>query len=391
MKPFDFKVILSLLFLGCQSISNPIPHSSDLSSFKINLDSTPVVFVPGIKGSLLQNPDGELVWLDGKQALGFSTPDLRLLSNAPDLIPAGAVPSVTAIPYILDVDIYRPWLKTMSQSEKIDFSVFSYDWRKDNLQTRDRLILALENIQKMYKKKPILVGHSMGGMLSYSAINARPDLVDKLVLVGVPFQGGIGYMKDLYKGISIGLNSKIQSPCVNARYQTVYGFFPRLATWDSKDVAVDESGNTIDLDFFQEATWRENVLGFYAQDCSEEEIPSPSEFQTILDRALLFRKSLDPSPEFLKKTPQILVVHAKNRNTRKAIVRLEKPNPKDKTKKYWDVEKAPMVMGDGSVSFENSQPPPGFDYKTVLTEYEHSVLLNDPVVQKKILDLIFKN
>jgi pimeloyl-ACP methyl ester carboxylesterase len=356
------------------------PHlSENRLKTHANDNHIPVVFVPGIKGSILKDRNGSIQWLTAGQALAFSTPDLRLAGATRELIPSGAIARVTAIPRVIDVDLYGPWLERMSQVEGIDFYVFSYDWRKDNLNNRDKLILFLDEIQKKYSMKPVLIGHSMGGMLSFSALNEKPDLVQRVVLVGVPFRGGIGYMKDLYSGNATGLNSKIQSPCMIAKYESVYGFFPRLDSIDSQGLVLDHSGGVLPIDFFKESAWRENSLGFYGQKCKPEDVPSALDFQNILSRAKQFRESLDLSQKLIKSSPKMLLVHAQNRPTRKAF---------KKTEKGWDMEIVPREKGDGSVLFEHSIPQPGLSYEKILTENEHSVMLNDKLVQERILTFL---
>ncbi len=355
-----------------------------------NRFNLPIVFVPGIKGSKLIDDKGDLRWLDAATALGFSTPDLRLSGESRELKPNGALDRITAVPYLIDVAVYAPWLKAMSEQDEIDFYVFSYDWRKKNLDSRDQLIEFLEEIGKKYQRKPILIGHSMGGMLSLSAINLKPSLVQKVVFVGVPFRGGIGYMKDLHVGVGTGINSKIQSPCMIARYETVYGFFPRLNTWDSKDVVVDSQGKTLELDLYDGKVWKENHLGFYAQKCEPADIPSDEEFQINLNNSWKFRESLTPSKDLLKSKLPMLVIHGNNLLVRKAMTKLERqPNLNSNEKNfYWDLEIAPKEMGDGSVSYANSLPPEPLVYQSILTTYEHSALLNDPKVIKSILGFI---
>ncbi|MBK8396946.1 MAG: lecithin--cholesterol acyltransferase [Leptospiraceae bacterium] len=382
----QFLIYLFLILISLLYCRTPLPK--ELYEPKIRVDfqkeNIPVVFVPGIKGSTLVDNDNNTRWLTSSQALGLTTPDLRLLGDSKDLIARGAVERVTAIPHLIDVDIYGPWLERMANEKGIDFYVFSYDWRKDNLETRDRLSMFLSEIGKKYSRKPVLVGHSMGGMLSFSVVNQNPNLVEKVVYVGVPFRGGIGYMKDLYVGVSTGFNSTIQSPCMIAKYQTVYVFFPRLGTNDSKGLVEDNIGNPIEVDFFKESVWKEKKLGFYNHTCKKEDTPNEIEFQTILDRAKQFRASLDPSPQIIKSNPSSLIVTGENRDTRKSFRALDNSLTK------WDMEIAPKAAGDGSVLYEHSIPPIGISFTTIKTDHEHSVMLNDKSAQKGILDFILR-
>ncbi len=388
VKTRNYYFFISLIvFLSCRT---PLPEY--LTSSKIRNDfnsmNQPVVFVPGIKGSILSDEKGNIFWLNASQALAFSNPDLRLVGDSINLKPMGALSRITVIPYIVEVPIYAPWLERMSNTENIDFYVFSYDWRKKNLDTRDQLIQFLESIGKKYKSKPVLIGHSMGGMLSFSAVNTNPTLVDKVIYVGVPFRGGIGYMKDLHVGVSTGLNSQIQSPCTIAKYETVYGFFPRLNSTDSKDVVKDSSGKSIDLDFYLESTWKDNSLGFYSHSCLAENVPNPIQFQENLNSAKKFRESLSPSSRLKKSPITTLVVHGKNYPTRKAMTLISDKYGEKNFAPKWDLEIYPKDEGDGSVLFRDSIPPIDIQFKSILSNNEHSVLLNDKNVQDKILEFI---
>jgi pimeloyl-ACP methyl ester carboxylesterase len=381
-KPWIPLIVISILSIYCRShYPELLPTATVRSESKT--DRIPVVFVPGIKGSVLLNEEGDKLWLTGTQALGLQTPNLGLYGENQDLIPGGPVLRVTAIPYLIEQEIYGPWIQRMMSEPAIDFYVFSYDWRKDNLITQARLVRFLKEIQSKYNQKPVLIGHSMGGMLSFSAANQNPGLVEKAIFVGTPFRGGIGYMEDLLLGNSTGLNKSIQGPCQIAKYESVYGFFPRLKTTDTKDTTLDASGKPLNLDFFSEQTWKDQSWGFYAHSCHPDQIPNPIEFQFKLDRARKFRESLDPKPEFAATKPKLLVVSAKNRPSLRAINRIGNTGPGSLVR--WDFQKAELVPGDGRVTYENSLPAPGVNYTYFETDFEHGVLMNDPNLFKKVL------
>jgi hypothetical protein len=184
------------------------------------------------------------------------------------------------------------------------------------------------------------------------------------------------------------LNSQIQSPCTIAKYETVYGFFPRLNSTDSKDVVKDSSGKSIDLDFYLESTWKDNSLGFYSHSCLAENVPNPIQFQENLNSAKKFRESLSPSSRLKKSPITTLVVHGKNYPTRKAMTLISDKYGEKNFAPKWDLEIYPKDEGDGSVLFRDSIPPIDIQFKSILSNNEHSVLLNDKNVQDKILEFI---
>ena len=114
--------------------------SNPTQKITINTNKTPVVFVPGYKGSNLKEIDKNSisrVWLNPSQALGFSTPDLRLKNN--DTISEDGILESITIPLLLSVKIYEPWINFLKNDDNIDPYFFSYDWRIDNGETALKL------------------------------------------------------------------------------------------------------------------------------------------------------------------------------------------------------------------------------------------------------------
>lgn len=63
-------------------------------------------------------------------------------------------------------------------------------------------------------KKVQVVGHSLGGLISFVALNRRPDLIHSALLAGVPFGSTISFLEDMQTGTATGLNHRILSPQV---------------------------------------------------------------------------------------------------------------------------------------------------------------------------------
>ncbi|MBM9577091.1 lecithin--cholesterol acyltransferase [Leptospira sp. 201903070] len=341
----------------------------------------PLVFVPGYKGSELfqKTESGSLdrIWLTPWQALNFTAPDLTLKKN--DNVQVGGVlSSVTLIPLLIDVKVYQPWLEWLSTSARIRPYVFPYDWRKDNGETSLALEVFLEKVQKENAGvAPVLVGHSNGGNLILSVINRKPSSASKVIFVGVPFRGGIGFMEDLISGVSTGLNPEITSACVVSSFISVYTFFPREGSFDTKDPLKDSADKNIPFRFFNASDWEKYELGPYSHEAHCEPPPSLKEFQSRLDLALAFRNSLDPKKG--TQYPPVLVVHARNRPT----MRVLKPE-KNPDHWFWDFKNAETAPGDGRVTFSSSIPPDEIVHKSFLSDAEHSSLLSDPKVWERI-------
>jgi len=348
-----------------------------------------VVFVPGYKGSELfrkdkaVNDSSKKVWLTAFQSLNFSSPDLTL-KNEDGIIPGKVLERVRLIPYLIDVKIYSPWLNFMSDKEGILLYTFPYDWRKDNSESAELLEDFLQTVKKDNDgRPPVVIGHSNGGLLTLSVLNRRKDLFAKAVFVGTPFRGGIGFMEDLIPGIPIAFNETITAPCIVQSFESVFTFFSRNEKWDTKDTLHAFNGEIGKLSYFRAEDWKKFQLGVYSSNskCTDYKI---DRFQSQLDRAFVFRKSLDPV--LSKNAPPVYVIHANNRSTIRTLF----GNKTDAGNWNWDFKNAKYAPGDGRVTFESSVPPPGIDYESFLTTGEHSSILNEEAVQTHILDLIRK-
>ncbi len=366
--------ILLFLFILLKC-SNPIPKDSS------NKNLIPVVFVPGYKGSNLKVFDKNKtsrVWLTPSIALGFSTPDLSLKGSS-TINEDGILESVT-IPFLLSVKVYEPWINYLKNNENIDPYFFSYDWRIDNGETAEKLEKYLLEIKQKTGKAPVVIGHSNGALLSLSVLNKNKDLFSKVIFAGAPFSGGVGFLEDLMEGVTTGLNEKIVSPCVVQTFESVFSFFPRETSFDTREVLFDEDKNPITTKFYSALFWKNYNLGPYkiGSPCSTE----PTEIlQKRLDKALKFRESLEAKKDI--KYPPVLVIRAENKGT---IRRIFGKELKEGWK--WKVIEGERTAGDGRVTIENALPPPGIPFSLYISKAEHSELLNDPLTAEATINFI---
>jgi|GEM_PF-2551399 len=170
---------------------------------------TPVIFIPGIAGSVLRNvnDNGEL-W----PGLGTSHGDLSLDDqdmdnyrnpqvNASDIIrdAHATIPTVYG-PQTIRFDFYKPLIDAFRRAGYVEdgahptLFVFPYDWRKSNAVNATLLRNKIIEIRERYSIDKInIVTHSMGGLLArrYLLDNPAPELhhVDKLITIAAPWLG----------------------------------------------------------------------------------------------------------------------------------------------------------------------------------------------------------
>lgn len=346
-------------------------------------EATPLVFIHGIKGSELLSDTGSVEWVGALQAVGFKTPDLRLETRFDDgrqplgpLLPGKILARINVLPVLVGVDIYGPWLKAAGSWGK-PFYQFSYDWRRDNLETMATFAKFLESVKDRHGGKKVqVVGHSMGGMLTLAVMNRNPELFDRVVLAGSPLGGGIGFLTDLHQGVATGLNDEIVGPDVVKTFPSVFSFFP-----EKPGNLLDVNGQVLDMSFFNADDWKRLKLGMYAEGRDPGESYGP--FLTeALARAKRFRELLRPDPS-RGAHPPVLVVAGKSFQTLSQAIQ-----GGAKSELGWDFESAPKVPGDGRVAFANAMPPEGIAFEVFETAADHTDLLSDPPVQKAIADFL---
>lgn len=357
-----------------------------MNSKQVNKKSI-VVFIHGIKGSQLVDVNDSIVWLTGAQGLGLDTPKLSLPlawqgdSQEKDSIRAKEVLSdVKVIPFILEEKIYSPWLAAGRKLFGENFYPFAYDWRRDNLENVSSFESFLETIRSQNPEANItVVAHSMGGLITMALLNKRPEFFSKVVFVGVPFYGGIGFMEDLHVGIPNGLNHKILSGEVLFTMPSVYTLFP-LETKEHV-IAEELSGNPIEIDFYSAGEWNKNQFGVFAKESNSNE-KNFTFLTKALARAKQFKEQIKASNI---KYPPILVVTGKAHPTLSKIQKNGK-----RSVNGWDFASLPREPGDGRVLEKNSFPPKGISYETFYSTWSHSALLNDPSVIDRVKEFVEK-
>lgn len=334
---------------------------------------TPVVFIHGIKGAELRDPDGELFWLSATQALGMTNADIALEARFDadgaqprgKLVATGVLAAIPLIPGIFSVDVYGPFL-AMGRKGGRPFLPFFYDWRRDNEESLAHFERFVADAAKTSPTgKVAVVAHSMGGLITLALLNKRPELIEAVTFAGVPFKGGIGFLPDLHVGADTGLNSKICGPDVLETFPSVFSLFPL-----THEALLEPAGAVVPMDFYAATDWKRLHLGPYAE--GRTPTAAYDAFLTVaLAKERAFRERLVARPNVAY--PPVLVITSKAHPTPvKAIIGGQQ------SLAGVDFLSAPPAEGDGRVAFTTALPPDGIKYELLLTDEDHSALLNDP-------------
>jgi hypothetical protein len=185
-----------------------------------------IVCLPGITGSVLQK-NGHDVWnvsggavLSAIRSLGHSIEDLELAEDPPDVDDLGdgvtapkVIRDVHLIPGLWKIDGYTKLVdhieKTFDVTRGRNLFEFPYDWRRDNRVAARRLQRQSAQWLKAWREssgaadaKLVLVGHSMGGIISRYFLECLDGWRDTRMLVsfGTPFRGSLKSVGTLANG-----------------------------------------------------------------------------------------------------------------------------------------------------------------------------------------------
>jgi hypothetical protein len=183
-----------------------------------------VVLVPGILGSVLTR-DGKEVWAPspgaigrGLWSLGRSVRELELTADPPDADDLGdgveatrLVPDIHLIPGLWSIDGYSGIRRMIADHFDVvageTYVELPYDWRRDNRVAARRLReLADEKLhaarQRNADAKLVLVGHSMGGLVSRYFLECLDGWRDTRMLItfGTPHRGSLNALENLAHG-----------------------------------------------------------------------------------------------------------------------------------------------------------------------------------------------
>ena len=207
-----------------------------------------VVVLPGITGSVLEK-DGKEIWgLSGtsiwsiiktrgdsiREGLTMKGDDRKLDDLGDGVKATKLIQDTTIVPGLVKIDGYsglrnlfvdRLEMKmgSIHTNEPANFFEFPYDWRRYNAVTARKLqnfvndrLLAWRNYSGAQDAKVILVGHSMGGMISRYYLEVLGGWKDCKILVtfGTPHRGSVdavGYMANGYKKATLDITEMMRS------------------------------------------------------------------------------------------------------------------------------------------------------------------------------------
>ncbi|MEQ8235291.1 MAG: PxKF domain-containing protein [Syntrophomonadaceae bacterium] len=161
-----------------------------------NNDNYPIIIIPGIMGSKLYSDDNcsDIVWspfddISTLVGLGSNISIDKNLHVSPCLKQNGPR-------YIPEYGVNNEYLTLVNRLIKDcsnrEIYFFSYDWRKSNIDSSEKLKLAINDITyRLGVDKVDLVCHSMGGIVAslYASEPGNSNKINKIITLGTPYEG----------------------------------------------------------------------------------------------------------------------------------------------------------------------------------------------------------
>ncbi len=237
----------------------------------------PVVVVPGILGSQLHHPNGTQAWLNLGNALGhhaLSLPfRLPLSASRDDLLPGGLLGADTVLPRVFGFTEYADLVDLLEEAgfrpanrQGLAFHIFSYDWRRDLVESARALHETLETLAEGKSEDEdrfSVIGHSMGGLVARYYLRygtAEPDgpvtwagarRIRNLVLIAVPNAGSVPALDAILNGNRVGLSYTTLAAAVIARMPSIYQLLPPAGA----PALLDHLSRPLDVDLHDVAAW----------------------------------------------------------------------------------------------------------------------------------------
>jgi pimeloyl-ACP methyl ester carboxylesterase len=230
-----------------------------------------IVLLPGITGSVLKK-NGKVIWgfsastigkvlftLGGSMAKDLALPnDDPLAPDLGDGIVADALmPDLHLLPGIWKIDGYTKIAEAIKANFEVtegqNFFPFPYDWRRDNRVSAHKLARATQSWLNAWRKssgnsnaKLILIGHSMGGLVSRYFLECLEGwkITKALVTFGTPYRGSLNALDGLSNGIKKG---PLDLSTLGRQLTAMYQLLPIYECYDTGDGRLVRVGETTDI------------------------------------------------------------------------------------------------------------------------------------------------
>jgi hypothetical protein len=226
----------------------------------------PLIFVPGVLGSILE-AGGVHLWGRLRVCYAGVRIDHEGEASARDVLRAMRV-----VPGVYDFDVFASFERTLLAHGFVlgeTWFPFAYDWRLPIAEVAGRLRDEIVRVSDRAGSNVDLIGFSTGGVAVRAAISAelasgRPlrDLAGRVanaIFAGTMQRGALDGLLCLHRGDWMAPLGRWIEPDEASGVQAAFDSMP----W-ARSVVRDERGRDVDVDIYDIATWRRFRMGIFA-------------------------------------------------------------------------------------------------------------------------------
>lgn len=262
-----------------------------------------ILFVPGLYGSSLVDESESRQFLTLFGALFSGTPlafngDRLGIEGAQQLKAGPILDGVSVIPLVYAIDAYGETLAFFKKrfGDRVEITTFTYDWRDEISRSVGKLAQKVEELHQKGLKSILIVGHSLGGIITayYLRYGGQPvetavenwagaERVTAAIVAAAPFKGAITAFDDLLNGTALG---PAKRPLAAESLGSFYSFYEFLPSprWG---VYQDDSQRDVGTSVWQVGNWQKWKMGLFSHPALIEE-PLLSKRKAYTEEGLKF-------------------------------------------------------------------------------------------------------
>lgn len=318
---------------------------------------TPVIVIPGALGSQLVDPTtGKVVWpsADISKQDDLDLPISTNLEENTDRLLAARIVDTTKLSILLpEIRVYRDLLRALESvagyrpgsmdlpppnGDRDTFYVFSYDWRRDNVENARLLARKIDALKTELGRPDLrfnILAHSMGGLIArYYAMYGDRNLdalpadgadwrgaanINRLLLIGTPNRGVMDALRSLNEGYNYYGGNVKRSSLFNKLDAELLLSLPsvyQLLPFAGEASVINERLERVPIDLLSIDTWRANAWSIFSEKHRKRVIKRLgstagnarlAEEEAFLDAALkrarAFQESLERRPAIARTIP----------------------------------------------------------------------------------------
>ena len=306
---------------GCAMVGPRITEDTIIKIYaaeKVNPKDHPLIFIPGIFGTVLEDSDtGRVIWGSVPEGLikqlELPIDSVNMIENTDQVVPTKTLTEFSIVPGLFKKDIYgkAKYIAVKAAGYEMGKTAFSltYDWRRDLVEGARRLGDLIDRIKREKGAQDLkfdIVCHSAGGLIArYYAKYGTEDVldrdpipeptyagarnIDKIIMMGTPNYGSMQSFRSIHNGLNIpGIGNITRE--ITFSMPSAFELMP----FYGKTVFIDAMGKDLDISLYEPGNWEKYNWSVFGDAGGDSELRAKQRrfLAAALKRAAAFQEAL---------------------------------------------------------------------------------------------------